>query len=226
MTGALADADLSTMRRDGVVAIRSDEGLALLDAAGALDRTFLVPVRLDLTGQSRPDVPYLMRDLVRGPARRVVDVAEEAPEPAENLRDRLISLRPARRERVLLDIVRGQAAATLGYAGAGDVDPERSFRDMGFDSLAAVRFRNTLGETVGERLPATLVFDHPTALVLTRHLLDEMALSEPEQAEPAEGGGDAEDTGSTEGFENRAAEIQGMSLAELLRTAQRSGDPT
>ncbi|WP_183091493.1 type I polyketide synthase [Streptomyces radicis] len=222
MTGALDAADLSTMRRDGVLPIASDEGLALLDAAGALDRAFLAPVRIDLTGQRRADVPYLMRDLVRGPARRAVDPAASAAEPAESLRERLARLTRARREQALLDIVRAQAAATLGFAGADEVDAERSFRDMGFDSLAAVRFRNGLGETVGERLPATLVFDHPTALVLTRHLLKELALDEPEaEAEPER----AQDADG-ESVEDRTAEIQGMSLAELLRTAQRSGDPT
>ncbi len=224
MTGALDDAALTSMRRDGVLPIPTDEALALLDAAGTLDRPFLVPARIDLTGQRRADVPYLMRDLVvRGPARRVVDSAAPATESADSLRERLTRLKPARREQVLLDIVRTQAAATLGYGGAADVDAERSFRDMGFDSLAAVRFRNSLGETVGERLPATLVFDHPTALALTRYLLEELALSE---AKPDEAGEDPGTTGDTGDFESRAAEIQGMSLADLLRTAQRSGDPT
>ncbi|MGW2329888.1 SDR family NAD(P)-dependent oxidoreductase [Streptomyces sp. NPDC001700] len=218
MTGALDAADLAGMRRDGVLPIASDEGMALLDAAGALDRAFLAPVRLDLTGQRRADVPYLMRDLVRGPARRAVDPAATATEPAENLRDRLARLTPARREQALLDVVRTRAAATLGFADADEVDAERSFRDMGFDSLAAVRFRNALGEAVGERLPATLVFDHPTALVLTRHLLDELGFSDPESTPDCpEPGPDTED---------RTAAIQNMSLAELLRTAQRSGDPT
>ncbi|MEU0838795.1 type I polyketide synthase [Streptomyces sp. NPDC005962] len=224
MTGALDAADLAGMRRDGVLPLASDEGMALLDAAGALDRAFLAPVRLDLTGQRRSDVPYLMRDLVRGPARRAVDPAATATEPAESLRDRLARLTPARREQALLDVVRTRAAATLGFADADEVDAERSFRDMGFDSLAAVRFRNALGEAVGERLSATLVFDHPTALVLTRHLLDELGLSNPESTpDGPEPGPDAQDT---QDLENRTAAIQNMSLAELLRTAQRSGDPT
>ncbi|MFD7515751.1 SDR family NAD(P)-dependent oxidoreductase [Streptomyces niveus] len=217
MTGELADADVAGMVRDGVLPIGSDEGLAMLDAAGALDRAFLAPVRLDLSGQSRSDVPYLMRDLVRGPSRRVVDPAARAAEPAESLRDRLARLTPARREQTLLDIVRAQAATTLGFGDADEVDADRSFRDMGFDSLAAVRFRNALGEVIGERLPATLVFDHPTSLVLTRHLLGEMAIDVPENEPEPE---------SAEGAEDRTAAIQNMSLADLLRTARRSGDPT
>nr|WP_260333756.1 type I polyketide synthase [Streptomyces sp. REN17] len=216
MTGALDESDLADMRRDGVLPIASDEGLALMDAAGALDRAFLVPLRLDLTGLRRSDVPYPLRDLVRGPARRAAETAA-APEPAQSLGERLAGLTPARREQALLDIVRTQAAATLGFADAEEVDAERSFRDMGFDSLAAVRFRNTLNEIVGERLPSTLVFDHPTSLALTRHLLDTLALGEPETAPEPEPAEDVED---------RTAAIQNMSLAELLRTARGSGDPS
>ncbi|MFF3484574.1 SDR family NAD(P)-dependent oxidoreductase [Streptomyces sp. NPDC002701] len=217
MTGALDASDVAGMARDGVLPIASHQGLELLDAAGSLDRAFLSPVRLDLSGQRRSDVPYVLRDLVRGPARRVVEATVAAQEPAESLRDRLAALSPARREQTLLDIVRTQAAATLGFADADEVDAERSFRDMGFDSLAAVKFRNSLGEAVGERLPATLVFDHPTSLVLTRHLLQTLALGEPETAPEPEPAEDVED---------RTAAIQNMSLAELLRTARGSGDPS
>ncbi len=226
MTGALDDADLSRMKRDGVLPIATAEGLALLDTAGALDRAFLAPVRLDLTGLTRADAPYPLRDLVRGPARRTVD-ATAAAEPAESLRDRLARLSPARRELALLDAVRAQAAATLGYGDPDEVDPERSFRDMGFDSLAAVQFRNGLGETVGERLPATLVFDHPTAHALVRHLLDELQIggAEPEpQPDPA-ATDTATDIAADGGTEDRTEEIRNMSVAELLQAAQRSGEP-
>ncbi|NEE55019.1 acyl carrier protein, partial [Streptomyces sp. SID8455] len=61
--------------------------------------------------------------------------------PAVRLAARLAPLDRQARRQAVLDLVIRHAAAVLGHAGAGPVRPERSFSEVGFDSMLAVRFR-------------------------------------------------------------------------------------
>jgi acyl transferase domain-containing protein/acyl-coenzyme A synthetase/AMP-(fatty) acid ligase/acyl carrier protein len=73
----------------------------------------------------------------------------------------------------LLETIRGEvAAAVVGHASPEAIDPDAPFKDLGFDSLAAVELRDRLSEAVGLRLPATVAFDYPSCRLLAEFLGD------------------------------------------------------
>jgi polyketide synthase 12 len=84
--------------------------------------------------------------------------------------DRLRELSEDERHRVLLDLVLTHAAAVLGHACSSQIEAERGFNDIGFDSITAVELRDRLVAIIGLELPASLIFDHPNPLALADHL--------------------------------------------------------
>ncbi|WP_438318883.1 SDR family NAD(P)-dependent oxidoreductase [Streptomyces sp. HUAS TT3] len=179
MTGELDTADKDRMTRSGVLGLSSEEGLGLLDTAHRTGDAHLVPMQLDLVPLRQADasmVPALLRGLVRTPARRAVEAT--AAGGGTPLVEQLVRLPGTERDALLLDLVRDQVAAVLGHATPDAVEPGRAFKDLGFDSLTAVEFRNRLGAAAGVRLPATLVFDYPTPTALAGFLKDELLGSE------------------------------------------------
>ncbi|MCZ7438218.1 SDR family NAD(P)-dependent oxidoreductase [Micromonospora sp. WMMC241] len=161
MTAHLDGANLSRATRAGA-ALDSATGLALFDAALTLPGAHLVLSALDRSGFG-DTVPPLLRRLVRPAVRRVAPVAAAGAVP---LAERLAPRSAAEQDAFLLDLVVAHAAAVLGHPTTDAVGAERAFKDLGFDSLTAVELRNRLTAETGVRLPATLIFDHPTPLAL------------------------------------------------------------
>ncbi|MFE2043042.1 SDR family NAD(P)-dependent oxidoreductase [Streptomyces sp. NPDC059477] len=177
LTAHLTDADVDRMARAGVRPLSTEAGLALFDAALTATDPLLIPIGLDLPRLRRAaDVPAVLRGLVPAPARRT---AAARANPA-SLADRLAALGPAERDTALRELIRTHVAAVLGHGDDMTLDPRRSFRELGFDSLTAVELRNRLGTATGIRLPATLVFDHPDTDALLTHLTTELFGTRPE----------------------------------------------
>ncbi|MEU5076494.1 acyltransferase domain-containing protein, partial [Streptomyces asoensis] len=191
---ALLDAAVCTVLPPGMIATRWS-GVALLASGAAAVR---VRAARDSAGVSRLELvdataaPVLTADAV---------VAEPfqppPPEHAETtdtsvvhagrrttrqvaasrlggLAEQLAATPPVQREQLLLDLIRREVASVLGHSAPGKVDPDRAFQEVGFDSVLAVELRNRLTGLVGIRLPATIIFDHPTPRGLMRRLLAEL----------------------------------------------------
>jgi acyl transferase domain-containing protein len=122
---------------------------------------------------------FLASFTVLRPSPLLADIPEaaeqrtEEPRPAEDadpLRRKLAASPPAEQHHILVRHVQTHAAGILGHAGADAVPPTKPFQELGFDSLTAVRLRNELNASTGLRLPTTVLFDHPSAEELARHL--------------------------------------------------------
>ncbi|MDB1089131.1 SDR family NAD(P)-dependent oxidoreductase [Streptomyces sp. ACA25] len=169
---------------NGMVPLTEQRGLALFDAACRGGEPFVAASALDLRAlrAAADELPAMLRALSRVPARRAAAQAETATAPT--LARDLSGRTHAEREALLLDMVRAEAALVLSHPTGDDVQVHHRFLEQGFDSLAALKLRNRLAAATGLRLPATLVFDHPTPVELARHLLAELAPAEGEA--PAE----------------------------------------
>ena len=85
-------------------------------------------------------------------------------------------------QRLLFDQVAQLAAKAMGLRAAESLDPSTGFFQLGMDSLMSVTLQRALSDSLGETLPASVVFDYPTVYSLT----DYLATVLPELVEAAE----------------------------------------
>ncbi|WP_444843227.1 type I polyketide synthase [Amycolatopsis kentuckyensis] len=114
-------------------------------------------------------------------ASRLLDELPEArrKEPEQDFRAKLDTLTGPERDRALLELVRAEVAAVLGYASPSTVDPGLAFKELGLDSLTAVELRNELAAVTGLALPATLGFDYANPAALAAYLGRELGPADP-----------------------------------------------
>nr|WP_134729754.1 type I polyketide synthase [Amycolatopsis nivea] len=206
MGAALEDADAHRIGETGITALSTEDGLRLLDATVGAAEAQLVPIALDtrvLASSGGDDLPAVLRGLAGTPGRRA---AQDTAEDTESLAKKLAGLAANKRVPLVLNLVRTHAAALLGHAGPEAVEADRSFNEVGFDSLSATGFRNKLSLVTGLKLPVSLIFDYPTPRILSEFLVGELA---PAEEAPAE------ETVTEQGVREALAEIP----LEKLRAA-------
>jgi NADP-dependent 3-hydroxy acid dehydrogenase YdfG/acyl carrier protein len=168
MAGKLGDVERSRMARSGFLTLSAQEGMARLDAALLSEQDSVVPLKLDTTALAAlgSACPPLFRAMVRTTRRNAADRVVSDRSWAESLAGQ----EGEARRTVLRELVAAEVAASLGHGAVDDVDIDRRFDEMGFDSLASVELRNRLSAATELSLPPTLVFDHPDLASMVSYL--------------------------------------------------------
>ncbi|WP_086564965.1 type I polyketide synthase [Streptomyces africanus] len=215
--------------REVVMPLSTQQGLALFDAALRSTEPVLAPMLLDRAALRSGRIgaghlPSPLRGLVRQhrPTAAATSSGSAASpgSPGQLLepgawRKRLAPLPPGEREPALVELLRADVAAVLGYPHADALPAGKSLADLGFDSLTAVQIRNRLSMALKLRLSAAVVFEHRTAEELARHLLG-LLDGEPAAAAAPEAAGAAAGTGP---------ERPAYTLSSLFRTVSAAGQP-
>ncbi|MGX2992840.1 HAD-IIIC family phosphatase [Streptomyces sp. JNUCC 64] len=155
MTGRVADPDLDWVRRDGLTALSTAQGLALFDAAlhpgqarpglGPVGAATLVAVGLDRAALRAADprrLPPPLAGLLPRPRRIGSVPAPDRTAPGDRPHDRA----------TVLALLRDRLGAVLGHPD-GLRDDTTPLVDLGLDSVTAMRARALVETDLGVNLP-------------------------------------------------------------------------
>ncbi len=130
---------------------------------------------------------------------------------------------PAARRDILVEYLREQTTRVLGLDPSVSVNPHKPLSEMGLDSLMAIELKNALDRAVGQKLPATIVFNYPTIDDLAGYLLSDVFQMEAETEEA-----EAEETAaeSAEEITEKLKEIEDLSDEEVEKMLLESLEDT
>ncbi|WP_421671939.1 type I polyketide synthase [Saccharopolyspora spinosa] len=168
---AVQEGNEAHLRRRGLVPMEPQSALFALQQALSQRETAITVADVDWERFAASFTAARPRPLLEEIVDLRPDTETEEKHGAGELGQQLAALPPAERGHLLLEVVLAETASTLGHDSAEAVQPDRTFAELGFDSLTAVELRNRLNAVTGLRLPPTLVFDHPTPLALSEQLV-------------------------------------------------------
>ncbi|MFF2805540.1 beta-ketoacyl reductase, partial [Streptomyces sp. NPDC058051] len=182
MTGHLGRVDRARLARAGIRPMATSVALELFDVALAAGQATPVAAEIDLPALRAQAGDGLMPDVFEGLVRLPVqrrNATSGTAAAGSDLAQQLSTMDESGRRELVLTLVRKHATTVLGRTDPSAVTPARPFKDLGFDSLAAIELRNRLVTATGIELPATLAFDYPTPDSLAQYLRERLQPAAP-----------------------------------------------
>jgi len=149
--------------------------------------------------------------------------AKSAPagkQPSKNLRDLLARETGSRRNSIIEEYVKEHLSKIVRIP-PNRIDVNKPLKYLGLDSLMGLELRNSLQTSLGVSLPATMVFNYPTVVLLSQYLAgkiapqqDDSELTQVSEFAPAALPGTLEEK---EHIHELLAEIESLSEQEVHR---------
>ncbi|WP_169814351.1 type I polyketide synthase [Nocardia mexicana] len=182
-TSTLDEKDRARLTRMGITPMSTAAAMQMFDAALHTGRPHLVPIGMNLgllrAAAAVTELPPLFRALLHTRPR----VTQQMGDPGQ-LAKRLTGLDQQQQHAVVVEMVRTPVSMVLGYSSPADIQPDREFTEMGIDSLSSIELGTHLRALTGLKLPNSVIFQYPTANLLARHILDQLAPEEAGLADP------------------------------------------
>ena len=159
----------------GVRMLDAASGGRAFDLLAAGDRAQVLVLPVDwarFLGATDGAAPLLAE--IAQKARVSSGVSAEVASVVRAQLERALQRNPEHRRAAVAEFIAGQVTSILQLDADQPIDLRRPLDQFGFDSLMAVRLRNTLSAAAGRPLPITLIFDHPTIDAMAGYLIDDV----------------------------------------------------
>ena len=170
-TGLAAQADTkSNLNQQGVDTIDSQQAISILEQLfqSSKPQIGVIPIKWSHWQKNKPITPFYS------------NFVQINPSQAQNtsLRVQLDTATISKRKHLITQEIKQQIVKILEINGLETIDNQKSFSELGLDSLGSVELRNKLQTTLEISLPTTVLFDYPNVTAIADYLLE--ALFPPE----------------------------------------------
>jgi len=172
-SSSMADSAHAASTAQGLMPIRSEEGLALLGYLKNYSQPTIGVMPMDWAAlrQNSPQADQLLaqKAFYSGLHLEALPQVKATNAFLSELRDYPVAMQKSLVREALQKIV----SKIFDYPSWQDVDPDKGFTDLGVDSLTAMEIKGASEKLLGLKIPNTALFDYPTLNALVEFVFQQ-----------------------------------------------------